>query len=51
MKVSAIDFKYEGNKPLNAHDLYKKYLNTIRVPLKYNFFKYILEKNMKNILL
>ena len=44
MKVSAIDFKYEGNKPLNAHDLYKKYLNTIRVPLKYNFFKYILEK-------
>jgi hypothetical protein len=49
MKGKAIDFEYIKTKPISANDLLYRITHTIQAPLKYNFLKYSVEKNMKNI--
>ena len=40
MKGNAIEFKTVDSKPISANDLLNRIVHAIRVPLKYNFFKY-----------
>ena len=44
MKGNAIYFKYEGSKKINANDLVREFVHSIKVPLKYNFLNYVVEK-------
>ena len=44
MKANAIDFEYKGSKKLNAYDYLFNIVHAIQLPLKYNFLKYVVDK-------
>ena len=44
MKLDAITFNYTGTKRLNANDYLMNIVHAIRLPIKYNFMNYIVDK-------
>ena len=47
MKRDAIDFIYNKSKVINAQDLMRNIVHTIREPISYNFLEYIIEDRYK----